>query len=83
MDSNTSQKDWNYETAISKRSASRCASIEQMINQIESGNLTLEKVFEEFEQAVEQVNQCEQFLNQGTKKMELLIETLEDVEEEF
>ncbi|MGB5594756.1 MAG: exodeoxyribonuclease VII small subunit [Crocosphaera sp.] len=57
--------------------------MEQMINKIESGDLPLETVFEEFELAVQEINQCEQFLNQGTKKMELLIETLEDMEEEF
>ncbi|ACB54380.1 putative exodeoxyribonuclease VII small subunit [Crocosphaera subtropica ATCC 51142] len=75
MDSTSAPNDWNYETAIS--------SVEEMINKIESGNLPLETVFEEFELAVEQVNQCEQFLNQGMEKMELLIETLEDFEEEF
>jgi exodeoxyribonuclease VII small subunit len=75
MASTRTPNDWNYETAI--------ASIEQMINKIESGDLPLETVFEEFELAVQEINQCEQFLNQGTKKMELLIETLEDMEEEF
>ena len=54
-----------------------------MIDKIESGDLALETVFEEFELAVEQVNQCEQFLNQGIEKMNLMIETLEDFEEEF
>lgn len=75
MDNITSSNNWNYETAI--------AFIEEMIDKIESGNLPLETVFEEFELAVEQVNQCEQFFNQGMEKMELLIETLEDFEEEF
>ena len=75
MDSTTPPKDWNYETAI--------ASIEEMINQIESGNLPLETVFEEFEVAVQEINQCEQFLNLGVEKMNLLVETLEDTEEEF
>ncbi|EAZ88123.1 exodeoxyribonuclease VII small subunit [Crocosphaera chwakensis] len=70
MDSTSIPNDWDYETAIS--------SVEEIINNIESGNLPLENVFQEFEVAVQEINQCEQFLNQGMEKMELLIETLEE-----
>ncbi len=75
MASTTPPNNWNYSEAI--------ASVEEVIDKIESGDLALETVFEEFELAVEQVNQCEQFLNQGIEKMNLMIETLEDFEEEF
>ncbi len=63
---------WNYETSV--------AEIEGMIGRIESGELPLEKVFSEFEVAIKEVKKCEEFLNQGTERMKLLIETLEDDE---
>ena len=75
MAQTTPPQDWNYETAM--------ASVEEMINKIESGDLPLETVFEEFKVAVQEINQCEKFLNQGVEKMNLLIETLEDTEEDF
>jgi exodeoxyribonuclease VII small subunit len=62
-------KNFNYEETI--------AQVEAMIEQIESGSLTLEDVFEKFAQAVESLEQCETFLNQGKNRMELLIEVLE------
>lgn len=65
---------WNYETSVSK--------IEAMIAKIESGELPLETAFSQFEEAIQEVKKCEKFLNQGTQRMNLLIETLED-EEEF
>lgn len=62
-------KNFNYEETI--------VQVEAMIEQIESGSLTLEDVFEQFAQAVESLEQCETFLNQGKKRMDLLIEILE------
>ena len=62
-------QDWNYETAV--------AEIEKTISQIEGGSLPLEEVFEQFAIAVEGLQQCETFLNQGKERMNLLIETLE------
>jgi exodeoxyribonuclease VII small subunit len=59
---------WNYEVTV--------AEIEQIISQIESGTLPLEDVFENFAIAVEQLRQCEAFLNEGKQRMNLLIETL-------
>lgn len=52
--------------------------IEEIVEQIESGKLTLEEVFEKFSLAVADLQKCEAFLNQGQQKMNLLIETLED-----
>ncbi|WP_231599577.1 exodeoxyribonuclease VII small subunit [Crocosphaera watsonii] len=52
--------------------------MEALIEKIESGDLPLETIFSEFEIAVKQIQHCEQFLLTGVKRMELLIETLED-----
>ncbi|NEO85617.1 MAG: exodeoxyribonuclease VII small subunit [Spirulina sp. SIO3F2] len=62
--------DWNYEAAI--------AEIEDIIAQLESGELPLETVFAQFEVAVAQLKQCDRFLNQGQERLDLLIETLTD-----
>lgn len=52
--------------------------IERVIAQIESGELTLEEVFEKFSIAMTDLQKCEDFLTQGQQQMNLLIETLED-----
>jgi exodeoxyribonuclease VII small subunit len=62
--------DWNYEEKV--------AEIEKIIAQIESGNLELEAVFDQFANAVEYLQQCETFLQQRQKQVNLLIETLSD-----
>ncbi len=61
---------WHYESAV--------AEIETIIGKIESGDLDLEEVFEQFAQAVESLQQCESFLAQRQSQIELLIETLGD-----
>lgn len=67
---NESSSSWNYEATV--------AEVEAIIASIESGELPLETVFSNFEKAVQQIHQCEQFLSQGQERMNLLIETLED-----
>ncbi|NEO52479.1 MAG: exodeoxyribonuclease VII small subunit [Okeania sp. SIO3B5] len=52
--------------------------IEEVIAEIESGELTLEEVFEKFSLAVTDLQKCEVFLTQSQEKMNLLIETLDD-----
>ncbi|MDY7006482.1 MAG: exodeoxyribonuclease VII small subunit [Cyanobacteriota bacterium] len=52
--------------------------IEDIIAEIESGELALEEVFEKFSLAVEDLQKCEAFLSQGQQQMDLLIETLDD-----
>ncbi len=70
MNNRSEQTDnWNYEATI--------AEVEEIIQQIESGSLSLEDVFDQFAIAVEHLHQCEVFLNQGKQRMNLLIETLE------
>ncbi|OWY66996.1 exodeoxyribonuclease VII small subunit [cyanobacterium TDX16] len=59
---------WKYETAV--------AEVESIISQIETGELELEQVFEQFTQAIEYLQQCEKFLQQRQQQVDLLIETL-------
>jgi exodeoxyribonuclease VII small subunit len=65
-----SPEHWHYETSV--------AEIEAIIDRIESGELELEDVFEQFAQAVESLQQCETFLTERQSQVELLIETLGD-----
>jgi exodeoxyribonuclease VII small subunit len=63
-------KNWRYEETV--------AEVEAIIARIESGEMDLADVFDQFEQAVQYIQQCETFLNDRQNQMELLIETLED-----
>jgi exodeoxyribonuclease VII small subunit len=64
--------DWNYETTVSQ--------IETTLNQIESGDMNLADVFEQFASAIAQLKQCEAFLGDRQQQVDLLIETLTDPE---
>ncbi|MCC5603018.1 exodeoxyribonuclease VII small subunit [Nostoc favosum] len=66
----SSEEGWNYEAKV--------AEIEGIIARIESGELELEAVFEQFASAVEYLRQCESFLQQRQQQVDLLIETLSD-----
>jgi exodeoxyribonuclease VII small subunit len=63
-------ENWRYEETV--------AEVEAIIARIESGEMDLAEVFDQFEQAVRYIQQCETFLNDRQNQMELLIETLED-----
>ena len=63
---------WNYEATVNR--------VEKIVKQIESGELELAEVFEQFTAAVEYLHQCEAFLKQRQEQMDLLIEVLEDDE---
>lgn len=65
---------WNYEQTV--------AQVEEILTRIESGELELADVFEEFSTAVEYLRQCEAFLAERQRQVDLLIETLTD-EAEF
>lgn len=65
---------WNYEETVAK--------VEEILAKIEAGELELAAVFEEFSAAVEYLRQCEAFLAERQKQVDLLIETLTD-ETEF
>jgi exodeoxyribonuclease VII small subunit len=61
---------WNYEAKVIE--------IEGIIARIESGELELAEVFNQFASAVEYLRQCESFLQQRQQQVDLLIETLSD-----
>ncbi|MBE9102495.1 exodeoxyribonuclease VII small subunit [filamentous cyanobacterium LEGE 07170] len=65
---------WVYEDSV--------AQVEQIIERIEAGDLPLAEVFNQFTQAMQQLNQCETFLNQQQQQMDVLIETLSDEDDE-
>ncbi|MBW4528051.1 MAG: exodeoxyribonuclease VII small subunit [Phormidium tanganyikae FI6-MK23] len=69
-----SAESWNYEDTVAR--------VERILTRIESGELELADVFEEFSAAVEHLRQCEAFLAERQKQVDLLIETLID-ESEF
>ena len=62
------QSDWNYEETVDR--------IEAIIDRVESGELPLEDVFEQFAVAVECLQECEGFLARGKEQMDLAIELL-------
>ncbi|MGB3494332.1 MAG: exodeoxyribonuclease VII small subunit [Elainellaceae cyanobacterium] len=66
-------EDWNYEATVT--------TIESIISQIETGELPIADVFEQFETAVNRLQQCESFLTHHRQQVDLLIETLNDDEE--
>ena len=61
---------WSYEATVAK--------IEATVTRLEQGELPLAAVFEEFEQAVADLQQCESFLQARQEQVDLLIETLGD-----
>lgn len=64
------QSAWNYEETVQK--------IEEIMARIEAGELELAEVFDQFAEAVNYLHQCETFLAQRQKQVDLLIETLSD-----
>ncbi|GAA6617275.1 exodeoxyribonuclease VII [Scytonema hofmannii PCC 7110] len=66
----TDKEGWNYEAKV--------AEVERIIARIESGDLELQEVFDQFASAVEYLRQCEGFLQERQQQVELLIETLQD-----
>lgn len=65
---NSSLANWNYEETVRQ--------IEAIMVQIESGELDLADVFDQFAVAVKHLRQCDEFLGQRQQQMDLLIEML-------
>lgn len=61
---------WSYEETVKQ--------VEATIARIESGELDLATVFDEFAEAVKRLHQCETFLAERQQQVDLLIETLKD-----
>lgn len=66
-------KDWSYEDTLAR--------IEDITAQLETGDMPLADVFEQFAAAVGSLKQCDQFLQDKQKEATLLIETLVDGDE--
>ena len=62
--------DWDYESAI--------ATVEEIVGDLESGDLDLGDAFAQFAIAVERLKECEQFLTERQAQVDLAITTLED-----
>ena len=60
--------DWSYEATV--------AQVEAVVKQLETGELPLADVFDQFTTAVEQLQQCEAYLDQKRQQVDLLIEVL-------
>jgi exodeoxyribonuclease VII small subunit len=60
--------EWSYEATVDR--------IEAIIDRVESGELPLDEVFEQFAIAAECLQECEKFLVRGKEQMELSIELL-------
>lgn len=69
----TLPKDWSYEETLAR--------IEEITTQLETGDMPLADVFEQFSEAVGSLKQCDQFLQAKQKDAALLIETLVDGDE--
>ena len=61
-------KDWQYESTLAR--------IESITQQLETGELPLADVFEQFSEAVTALQQCDRFLQDKQTQAALLIETL-------
>ncbi len=62
--------DWQYEATVEV--------VESIIAQIESGDLELADIFEQFGVAVQHLQDCEVFLNHHRQQVDILVETLMD-----
>jgi exodeoxyribonuclease VII small subunit len=56
----------------------KVAQVEEILGEIEGGDLELTEVFSRFAVAVESLQQCESFLSQQREHVELLLENLGD-----
>lgn len=59
---------WNYETSVDQ--------VEAIIADLETGDLPLADIFDQFEKAVTELKKCDSFLQEKQKQAQLLIETL-------
>jgi exodeoxyribonuclease VII small subunit len=56
----------------------KVAQVEEILGEIEGGDLELTEVFSQFGVAVDFLQQCESFLSQQREHVELLLENLGD-----
>lgn len=65
---------WDYETSVEQ--------VEAIITNLETGELPLADIFEQFEKAVTELKKCDTFLQEKQQQAELFIETLVSDESE-
>ena len=63
-----SAETWDYEASVQQ--------VETIINHLETGELPLTEIFEQFEQAVAELKKCDTFLQAKQQQAQLLVETL-------
>ena len=61
---------WQYESAVE--------TVESIIKRIESGEMELATIFDQFAIAVEHLQACESFLQYHRQQVDVLVETLND-----
>ena len=61
---------WNYESTVEK--------IEDILGLMESGDMSLNDVFEQFGVAATYLKECDRFLGERRSQVDLLIEQLTD-----
>lgn len=72
----TKEKNINFEKSLE--------SLNELVEKMEQGNLSLEASLKSFEQGVTLIRQCQQALNQAEQKVSILIEQQgKDVLEDF
>jgi exodeoxyribonuclease VII small subunit len=62
--------EWKYEATVAR--------VEEILDEIESGDLEFTEVFDRFAVAVESLQQCEDFLAKQRSQVDLLLENLGD-----
>ena len=63
-----SADNWDYEAAVEQ--------VEAIITDLETGDLPLANIFEQFEKAATELKKCDTFLQAKQQQAQLLIETL-------
>ncbi len=71
-ESKKTSKKFNFEKALGE--------LEEIVSRLDSGELGLEEMLEEFERGIKLVRSCQKFLEQAQKKVEMLIADSEKLE---
>jgi exodeoxyribonuclease VII small subunit len=65
MEEAKKRKKFKFEQAISD--------LEQIVNRLDSGELSLDEMLEDFEAGTKLVKECQKFLEQAQKRVEMLV----------
>lgn len=67
-----SKKNKNFEATLDK--------LEQIVGELEKGDLSLDKSIKKFESGIEMYNDCKEFLTDAENKIKILTESLKEEE---